>query len=141
VWAYELLPDELSQVVMHKQHSFKFVDEGLNREFVGSLERAGIDHIVGEGGVVYYSEADQEIVENDLICSIRDMVFPSWQILTFPDGWAENYRDYMSRHDVPLKEEISDGELGFLIPRKYRPHSWKLVGPVEKERPARNKVG
>ena len=47
----------------------------------------------------------------------------------------------MSRHDVPLKEEISDGELWFLIPRKYRPHSWKLVGSVEKEPLARNKVG
>ena len=62
--------------------------------------------------------------------SIRDKVFPSWQVLTCPKDWIERYRDYMNRHGIPFKEELSDGELWFLIPRKYRPHAWKLDDPA-----------
>ena len=44
----------------------------------------------------------------------------------------------MIRHDIPLKEEMSDGELGFLIPRKYRPHAWKLDESEKRVRLTKN---
>ena len=111
--------------------SFKFLDDGLNRRLVGLLNAAGIDHSLDEDGVVHYSASAWEVVENDLICSIRDQVYPSWRVLTCPREWIDCYRDYMSRHAVPYELEQCDGELWFLIPRKYRPHSWKLAGPVQ----------
>lgn len=125
---------------MSKNHSFKFVDNDLNRELVGLLKAAGIDHTVDQDGVVHYAADDREVIENDLICSIRAKVFPSWQILTFPPDWTARYRDYISRHDIPLREELSDGELWFLIPRKHRPHSWKLEGSKRTERLAKNEA-
>jgi hypothetical protein len=70
---------------------------------------------------------------------IRNEVFPSWQILTCPKDWIERYRQYMTQHDIPFTEELANHELWFLIPRKYRPHSWKIEdqSPVRKERIAR----
>jgi hypothetical protein len=76
-------------------------------------------------------------VENDVICSIRDEVFPSWQVLTCPHDWKARYRTYMKRHGVPFVEELSNGEVWFLIPRKYRPHAWRLDELVSKDRFAR----
>lgn len=124
---------------MFKRHSFKFLDDGLNRALVGLLEGADIDHLIDEGGVVHYSAGDREVVENDLICSIRDEVFSPWQILTCPGDWIAHYTDYMRRHDIPFRGELSDGEMWFLIPRKYRPHSWKLESPIKQEQLAKSK--
>jgi hypothetical protein len=121
-----------------KSHSFQFLDGDLNRELVGLLTKAGIKHTIDHDGVVYYSPDDEEVVENDLIGSVRDKVFPSWQILTCPEDWAARYKEYMSRHGIPFREERSDGELWFLIPRNHRPHAWKLDGPTKKERTGRS---
>jgi hypothetical protein len=123
---------------MSKGHSFRFLDDGLDRKLVVLLNRTEIDHSIDEDGVVHYAAADQEIVETDLICSIRDQVFSSWRIVTCPSDWIACYRDYMSRREIPFREELSDGQLWFLLPRKYRPHTWKLEGPMEKERLARS---
>ncbi len=79
-----------------------------------------------KNGVIRYSPDDVAFVENDLICSIRDEIFPSWGILTCPEDWIGRYRDYMARHGIPFTEERSNGALWFLLPRKYRPHAWKL---------------
>jgi hypothetical protein len=122
---------------MPRRHSFKFLDNSLNRELARLLKKARIDHSIDENGVASYSADNQEFVENDLIGSIRDKVFPSWQILTCPTDWTASYKSYMSRHEIPFQEELSDGESWFLIPRKYRPHLWKLDAPIRKERLAR----
>jgi hypothetical protein len=122
---------------MDKKHSFKFLDNDLNQKLVGLFKKSKIDHSIDKDGAVHYSLNDEEIVENDLIRSIRDKVFPSWQVLTCPNGWTTRYKEYMSRHDIPFRIELSNGELWFLIPRKYRPHSWKLDGSTKKEHLAR----
>lgn len=119
---------------MGKQHSFKFLDEALNQRLLGLLRGAKIDHAVDADGVIHYSADDEEVVDNELISSVRDEVFPAWKVVTCPRDWRGRYRDYMIRHGVPFREELSNGELWFLIPRKYRPHSWKLGGPARKER-------
>ena len=113
-----------------KRHSFKFLDDDLNRDLLTLLKKAKIAHSVDEDGLVHYFEGDTQDVENDLICSLRDKVFPSWALQTCPSEWIESYKDYMRRHDVPFKEELSDGELWFLIPRRFRPHTWKLDPPA-----------
>jgi hypothetical protein len=119
---------------MGKNRSFRFVDNDLNQELIGLLKKSTVDHSIDKDGVVRYSTADEERVENDLICSIRDKVFPSWKIITCPSDWTASYKEYMSRHGIPFWEELSDGALWFLIPRKYRPHSWKLDGPTKNGR-------
>jgi hypothetical protein len=119
-------------------HSFRFLDEKLNRELVDLLNKSGIVHSIDEDGVVQYSAGDGVAVENNLICSVRDKVFPSWQVLTCPSDWVARYRDYMSRHSIPFREELSDGALWFLIPCKHRPHSWKLSGIKKGQRLAKS---
>ena len=119
---------------MGKSNSFKFLDDDLNRQLIALLKKAKVKHDVGKDGVVHYSSLDDEVVENDLICSIRDKVFPSWQVLTCPRDWIARYKKYMSRHEIPFHEELSNGELWFLLPRKYRPHLWKLDRPMKAER-------
>src|SRR5262249_29902174 len=106
--------------------SFQFVDMTQQRKLVALLKRAKIKFRLGRKGEVLYSKADVEIVENDLICRVRDEAFPAWQLVFCPADWIEAYRGYMTRNDVPFKEELMDSELCFLIPRQYRPHSWKL---------------
>lgn len=118
--------------------SFKFLEDDLNRRLIALLKNE-IGHAVDENGVIHYSPRDEWSVENDLIGSIRDRVFSPWQVLSCPKEWAERYRRYMVKHDISFKEELSDGQLWFLLPRKYRPHRWKLDDePVE--RGARHRV-
>ena len=126
---------------MGRSHSFKFLNDGLNQELIGLLKKAGIEHSIDKDGAIRYSPGDEEVVENELIASIRGSVFPSWQVLTCPTDWTARYKDHMHRHGIPFQEEWSDGERWFLIPRKYRPHSWKLGGARNKERlePQRSK--
>ncbi len=106
--------------------SFRFLEDDLNRRFIALLKKNEIRHSVDENGVVHYSPQDEESVENNIISSIRDRVFSAWQVLSCPKEWADRYRRYMVKHDIPFKEELSDGQLWFLLPRKYRPHRWKL---------------
>src|SRR5436190_17369824 len=111
---------------MNTTYSFRFLDERLNRLLIVLLEKQGIRHSVSKDGVILYSPGDAEIVENELIKSIRDQVFSPWQIISCPKNWTRRYRRYMTIHEVPFVEELIDNQLCFLIPRTYRPHSWKL---------------
>jgi hypothetical protein len=124
---------------MKRTRSFKFLEDGLNQELVNRLKKAEIDHSVDEDGVIRYSAGDVEVVENEFLYSIRCKVFPSWQILSFPGNWIGRYMDYISRHDVPFREELIDGKLCLLIPRKYRPHAWKLDDRIKLKRLAQSK--
>jgi hypothetical protein len=112
---------------MTQTRTFKFVNAELNRRFLALVKKAGIRCLIDNEGAVHYAPADEEVVENDLIRSIRDEAFSSWQILSCPKDWANRYKDYMIRQDVSFVEELIGGQLCFLIPRRYRPHSWKLV--------------
>ena len=111
---------------MPRTRSFKFADDEWNRRLLALMQKAGIPGSIDHEGVVHYALADEQAVENHLICSIRDEVFSSWQIISCPKDWANRYKDHMIRQDVPFVEELIDGQLCFLIPRKYRPHAWKL---------------
>jgi hypothetical protein len=107
--------------------SFRFADDDLNEKLIQRVRKARIKHTVGDAGDIRYSSADEGVVENDLISTIRDEVFSPWQVLTCPADSQELYRRYMARHDIPYCEEWSDGDLWFLLPAKYRPHRWKLT--------------
>ena len=121
---------------MEKDKSFRFLDDGLHRQFLALLKKRGIKHRVGRDGTVHYSEDDEEFIENELISPIRDGVFRAWQVLTCPREWIPRYRQYMRDHHVPFREELSNKELWFLLPRKHRPHQWKLEGLTKTERMA-----
>jgi hypothetical protein len=116
---------------MEKSHSFKFLDDDLNQQLIALLRRSKIKHDVGKDGRVHYSPDDEEVVENDFVGSIRDKVFPAWQVLTCPRDWSVLYKKYMNHHGIPFQEELSNGEVWFLLPRKYRPHRWQLDSPME----------
>jgi hypothetical protein len=123
---------------MNKNCSFKFLDNRLNRQLVDLLKKSKIDHSIDENGVIHYSSDVQEVVENDLIGSVRSKVFRPWQVLTFPNDWSRRYLEYMRRRCIPFREELSNGELWLLLPRKYRPQTWKLGVVSKKEGLARS---
>jgi len=114
--------------------TFQFLDASLNRRLITLLEKHAIKHRVDQTGVIHFSPADEEKVENDLIGLVRGQVFRSWQLVTCPDDWSDRYRAYMKVHDIPFQEERSNDETWFLIPRKHRPRLWKLDEPRAKKR-------
>jgi hypothetical protein len=115
--------------VMGKNNSFRFVDDDLNQQLRVLLRKSKVRHQVGQNGVIYYSPVEEEVIENDLICSVRDKAFPDWQVLTCPRDWTVTYEKYMRESEIPFQEELSNGDVWFLLPRKHRPHRWKLIGP------------
>ena len=116
------------------RNTFKFLDDELNQQLIILLRKAKISHAVGKNGVIYYFPDDEEVIEDDFICLIRDRAFPSWQVLTCPPEWSASYKKYTTCHAIPFQEELSNGELWFLLPRNYRPHRWKLDSPTIAER-------
>jgi hypothetical protein len=121
---------------MEKSNTFKFLDDDLNQQLIVLLKKAKIKHDVGKDGIVHYFPDDEEVVENDVICSIRDKALPFWQILTCPRDWTVRYQKYMNHYEIPFHEELSNEELWFLLPRKYRPDRWKLEAPMKAVRMA-----
>jgi hypothetical protein len=111
------------------RRSFRFIDDDLNRRLIARLAKSGARHSVDKHGVIHYSSDDVELVENEVISSIRSEVFPSWQVLTCPEECAGPYKAYMTEHGIPFSEELEDDRRWFLIPGKYRPFAWKLDGP------------
>jgi hypothetical protein len=109
--------------------SFRFQNEKLNRRLVELLRKSNAKCLIDRKGVVRYPRGETEVVENDVICEIRSSVFPRWQLVFCPRDWLDSYKNYMLNHGVPFEEELSDDEVCFLIPRGYRPHSWKLTPP------------
>lgn len=106
---------------------FRFVDSALNRLFIARVKKSLIAHFIDENCVVHYPQESEAVMENDIITSVRNRVFPRWQVLTCPPDWVERYRHYMTTHGIPFREELSNNELWFLIPRECRPHQWKKI--------------
>jgi hypothetical protein len=111
---------------MEFKHSFKFADAKLNKRLLGQLRTANVRHSVDADGSIRYAADDEEQVENEFLGEIRDGLFSAWQLIFCPPGWAERYETYMKLHKVPFVEQWSDEQPCFLIPRQYRPHTWKL---------------
>src|SRR5260221_11402961 len=107
-------------------YSFKFIDERLNRRLIDLLKKSGARFTLDAKGTVRYSKNEVETIENRIISKVRGSIFSKWQIISCPNEWANRYKQYMLARDVPFTEELIDNQLCFLIPRSYRPHSWKL---------------
>jgi hypothetical protein len=116
--------------------SFRFRDETLNRRLISLIKQSQAHCSVDSRGVVRYAADDVDLIENEIISRVRTSVFPRWQIICCPSEWAESYKQYMLAHGIPHVEELSDRERCFLVPRKFRPHAWKLNEP---RRPAAQK--
>ena len=132
LWTFDALHDvKLKEIIDMANLSFKFADGELNQKLIALVKgERWINVAIDKEGVVHYSADDEEGMENDLIRSIRDQVFSSWQIISCPKNWTEQYKHYMTQHSVPFVEEWIDNQLCFLIPRRYRPHAWKLDAPA-----------
>jgi hypothetical protein len=104
------------------------MNDKLNLRLIGLLKKANIDYVVDRDGAIRYSCQDEAVVGNELIRRIRNEVFSPWQLLSCPKEWIERYKQYMRQKHVEFSEELINSQLCFLLPRKYRPHSWKLNG-------------
>ena len=111
---------------MCEASTFKFMDDALNDWLVALLKKAKVKHAIDRDGVVRYERGDEELVGNELICSIRNKVFSAWQLLSCPADHADRYRRYMIRRGIEYREEWINGQMCFRLPRKHRPHAWAL---------------
>lgn len=111
---------------MGHSYSFRFAEGKYNAALLALLKKHRVNHAVEKDGTIRYSQADEELVENELLRQVRDRIFSHWQVITCPADWTNRYKNYMVKHDVPFVEELIDNELCFLIPRKFRPHLWSL---------------
>lgn len=121
---------------MAKKFSFRFLDDELNQRLLDLVRKSDVQHRIDKHGTVHYTEREEQFLENDLICMVRDQVFASWQILCCPKDWTDRYRTYMIQHAIPFREELSDDEVCFLLPRNVRPHSWKLPATTRRKKAA-----
>jgi len=106
-----------------------FVDPRLNGRLIRLIERNQVPHAVDPSGLIHFRSADEERIESDFVCRIRDAAFASWQVLTCPPAWLGIYREYMRVHEIRFVEELTGSERWFLLERRYRPHQWKLEAP------------
>jgi hypothetical protein len=105
--------------------AFRFQDHERNGMLAELLERAGIKHVVDHDGTIRFS-ADNEVQVEERIIALRNDIFPKWQVISCPASSLRLYRGYMQEHDIPFEEEVTDGAVGFLVPRNYRPHTWRI---------------
>lgn len=108
-----------------KMLGFKFQHPEQNSKLIAALKKAQIKYGVDNDGVIHFLPEDEERVE-DMIISLRSEIFDEWRTISCPPKSLPQYRQYMEQHHIPYEEEIIDGNVGFLIPRRYRPHSWDL---------------
>src|SRR4051794_34915749 len=98
------------------EYTFQFLNPVHNHRLVALLRESRIPHQVDEDGRVRYAPEHAEAVGNDVISSVRDAIFPSWQVLSFPADWTERYRQYLHENQIPYEPERANGQLRFLIP-------------------------
>jgi hypothetical protein len=106
--------------------NFRFLNDRLNILFIHLLIVRGLRMTWDENGVVYFDANDEETVE-DILATIRNSQFSSWQILSCPSDWVNKYRSEMKRRQVPFVEELNDGQVEFLLPGDQEPHDWKFA--------------
>ena len=107
--------------------SFRFLNGSMNAQLRHLLLENKIDHSVSDNGLIFYRLQDEEFIENELISSIRNKLFPLWQILFCPEEDRDGLLGYMKARNIRYEVEIMDGKLTFLLPAQYRPHSWKYA--------------
>jgi hypothetical protein len=100
--------------------SFKFLRNDLQQQLLRLFRASGIKHVIDQNAIVHYSSEDEDVVENHLIKSIRDKIYPSWQVLSVPQDWATRYRNYMKSHQISFEEELVNGDGCFLIHQRLR---------------------
>src|SRR4051794_40200216 len=112
--------------------SFRFVDGHLQDDLLALVRGSDVLHSVEEDRTLRYASADAEMVENELICSVRDRLFPQWGVFTLEGDETPRpkvtaaYRAYMSQHAIPFAEEIHDGFTGFLTPEGVDSFEWGI---------------
>ena len=107
--------------------SFRFQDERLNDQLAELLKQRRIKFTRDQRGNILYNSDLEEVVENEVINSIRTKIFPFWKLLSAPDDWLERYQKYMKINNIHFVIEYSDDELNFLIPGNLNPHRWRNV--------------
>jgi hypothetical protein len=112
--------------------SFRFVDGGLQADLLALVRESGAPHAVDDNGTLRYASGDEDLIGNELICSIRRRVFPEWGIFTLEGDETHRprttarYRAYMVEHRIPFTEEVADGFVWFLLPEGYDSFEWDI---------------
>ena len=118
--------------MMTLNRSFLFVDKGLQEHLLALVRASGVPHAIEADGTLLYASADEHVIENELICSIRDQVFPEWGVFTLegdemprPQTTAR-YRAHMKQYGIPFVEEVVDGFVWFLVSQDQDCFEWRV---------------
>lgn len=106
--------------------NFRFLNDRLNSILISTLIVSDIQVNWDENSVIYFDEKDEEAIEG-ILAKIRTAQFPTWQVLSCPVDWVNQYRQEMKRRQVPYLEELNDGQIEFLLPGNCEPHDWKFA--------------
>src|SRR4051812_4689915 len=108
-------------------HSFRFVDDRLNDKLIAELDKCaqGKFEIMPDKTISYQ---DADLFENTILPQFRSSIFATqtFQIISFPLNWYKSYTRYMSQHDIIFYEEVSDGEINFVVSGTEFPFLWDL---------------
>ena len=119
--------------------SFRFVDECLQDDLLALVRASGVPHAIEPDGTLLYASADEEVIENDLICSIRDRVFSEWGVFTLEGDETRRprttarYRAHMLEQEIPFVEEIADRFVWFLVRHDQDSFEWTIPWGDEAE--------
>jgi hypothetical protein len=137
---------EKNRDAVRQTYSFKFADQKLNQKLISLLLKKQIPFRVKDDQSIHYKPEDEPQIGNELINRLRDTIFKPWQTLSCPNEWVSRYKQYVVLHGIPFAQEYIDDQEGFLLPRKYRPHSWRMDPPaksngLQKREPISSKRG
>lgn len=137
------VPVALALGVMEQfDRSFRFVDARLQGDLLALVRASAAPHAVEADGTLRYAAADEELVENELICSVRNQVFPDWKVFTLEGDetprprTTARYRAHMAEHGIPFVEELADEFAWFLIPDEHDSFAWDVQDERDWELPA-----
>lgn len=105
---------------------FKFLNEKLQKKLISLLRKKAKNKFkILPSLYIEYDEKDVDLIENQLICSVRVSVFPNWQIVTASNN-SFAFQMELQKRKVSFELEIKNFDIRFLINKKYKPHAWKI---------------
>jgi hypothetical protein len=109
-----------------KKHTVLLRNERLQRRLVKLLKARRLAFHIGPDGLVSFDKTLAPRVEK-AVWLVRESLFKEWQTVSFPEGWADRYRNYLLKRRIPFLEEVWHYGIQFLIPGSCRPLRWTWI--------------
>ena len=104
--------------------TFRFVDPKLNDAFI-RLIHENLQVPVEKSQLVCPEELEEKFM--GYLAEFRRSLFEDWQVLNIPmKDYYYLFKRYMIERNIPYVEEYEDHEIQFLLPKSYKPRTWRI---------------